>query len=425
MDQEPSAAPSSQSQSVLVTKILAEDRPMNPFTVDPDHAKADPENSDINRLVGVLATTRSLEEIERYNRINEIKTKFQLRGSFQPGGDVQTKRTSFENKREDNRAYLRQLTQQTNNSDRQKSVNSESEKRMRLIEEIIRTGSGQEDSRPSSNTFHPVHQPNIYQHTGEVIPEEDEDAFVMDEVQRNIFMKALRQEDLNYSDCGKPGQGFTLSRQFSRYLRKAKHLGFFGLDGHKHFYSLRQSFGHHHSPLIACHEQRPQDCIDCGLGVGMYFKFVKAFASTLIVMTLITTASLVLLTQKYQKSPDTSFIQPVLSLSPIAATTVASVLRDFASCRRVEENSVFAFGCPSGMQISQVNALYGNPRPCTALNPTAAAPSATCDSSTALPLANALCSGRSSCSFNISVCFPCTLQLFVTLNIAGECKNYF
>lgn len=372
--------------------------------MDPElsEAKADPGDSDINRLVGVLATTRSLEEIERFNRINEIKTKFQLRGSFQSEGDVQSKKMSFENKREGNRAYLRQLTEQTHSSDRQRSVNSESEKRMKLIEEIIRSGSGMDDSRPSSNTFHPTPQ-TIYQHPGEVIPEEDEEPFVMDEVQKQIFMKALRQEDLNYSDCGKPGQGFTLSRQFSRYLRKAKHLGFFGLDGRKHFYSLRQSFGHHHSPLIACQEQRPQDCIDCGLGVGMYFKFIKAFASTLIVMTLITAASLALLIPNYQANPDTAFIKPVLSMSPLAATTVASVLRDFSSCRRVGDNSVFAFSCPSGMQMSGVTAYYGNPYPCNAVSPTSASASAACDSATAQPIASSLCEGQSSCTFNISV----------------------
>lgn len=236
----------------------------------------------------------------------------------------------------------------------------------------------------------------------------------------------LEDED-DYSDCGNPGSQFTLSRRHSRNVRKAKHLGFFALDGRKHFYSFFSSFGNFNCPLDSCSRNAANNddaFIQVGLGVSLYFKCMKALMLILLCMTLATLPSIILLSQTGLKTLTLSpFNTYIPSLEPLAITTIASIALPTFSCRKANEGDMFSFKCPRGQVLGEVTARYGQPAACVSLaypntGHTRLSDSGACSSATASYVATSVCDGTPACNFTVSVCASriCLFNLPIACN---------
>lgn len=372
-------------------------------------------------------------EAEQLNRTNESKNRDFLisegknfnpkettpRGSIQP-----SKKDIFLAKRQDNRSQLKDSAPGGEASAQRRSVMQESSQRLSTQSALHISAFSEEIEKlhMRNKTFlNDLEKKKVYV-ANEKDPHDDaleyEDNLesgipVMDELQKRVYVKALEEEP-DYFDCGNPMTAFSQSRKHAHLIRKAKHLGFFGLDAGKHFYPLHSSFGYFQFPFCSPWSTRigtwadwHEAEIEVPKGVAFHFRLTKAYSALFFIVTLIALPSIVLLSQaSKQFSFESSYLDSTGPLYKLASTTLASVCDSRLSCRQVNVGNTFAFTCPAKHIISDVRARFGQPTKCASFEYEYGAAGAIrgrvgCDSSSANAIASYLCEGRQSCSFNI------------------------
>lgn len=388
---------------------------------------------DVNPI-GIL-TNISSSEAEQLNRTNEMKNREYLNSEMKDFNPKETtinqnmiqpsKKDIFLAKRSDNRSQLLgSVSIGDATTAQRRAFMEESEQRLNMHETLQINAFKDEIAQLHTRNrlfLNDLEKKKVYIQN-EKDPYNDhleyEDNLesgipVMDELQKRIFVKALEDEP-DYFDCGNPMTAFSQSRKHAHLIRKAKHLGFFGLDAGKHFYPLFSSFGYFQFPFCSPWSTRigswadwSEAEIEVPKGIAFHFRLTKAYASMFFFMTIVVLPSLILLSQAskqfaYQKS----YLDSTGPLYYLASTTLASVSNPKLSCRQVDIGNKFAFKCPGNHKITQVRARFGQPTMCSALEYEYGASVAIrgrvgCDSMSANAIASFLCEGRQSCSFDI------------------------
>lgn len=431
---------------VLLSESM-EDSSEAPYNVDPDVIPGQ-----VQQIVGVPVPIPG-DTGNRLKRIEDIKSRQQWREAISSRNDptgeenqeyiasVKAKtallKVELAAKREENRTNLMNVKAPSEQRLR-RSYMEESSKRLQSIQSL----SAGDTSRRQSSTNETVTPKKAYLEEASTLlalqesfgtserrknidegeyeepqfvydpPAEDEEdpqrVPILDDVQLRVVRLALEREP-DYNDCGLPGADFTLSRKHARILRKSKHLGFFGLDGAKHSYTLTSSFGHHALPLglDQCSEKREDNYVQAGLGVSLYFKLLKALLLLFAVVAVITLPSVVLLAMA-SRLPNSAIQKAFAPISFLSATSLASALPPSPICRQAQDGDPFAFKCPTASTIQSVIAHYGQPSTCASTDFSAVpalhvTPHPLCDAPTASLIATALCAGAPSCSFQIEV----------------------
>ena len=129
----------------------------------------------------------------------------------------------------------------------------------------------------------------------------------------------------------------------------------------KREWPLNSSLGWYTFPFFSRVDEN--DILDeCGPGIVLYFKLLKALALVFLVMSAVTFPSLVLYSVNNIAEPAQKFYtQDIKSLEVFSYTTLGALGEPIPSCRQVSEGSEFSFRCPAGGTLRSIVAYYGQP----------------------------------------------------------------
>lgn len=124
---------------------------------------------------------------------------------------------------------------------------------------------------------------------------------------------------------------------------------------------LSSSLGWYTFPFFSRLDEN--DVLDqCGPGIVLYFKLLKALALMFLVMSAMTTPSLILYAINNVAEPvEKAYTKDLKSLQVLTYTTLGALGEPVPSCRRVSEGTEFSFRCPAGGTIRSIVAYYGQP----------------------------------------------------------------